>query len=97
MAKEPVQWPTPGDSVIPRCPQCRARVIQKSDGGKFKIRTNILVFDSGGAVVKCRKCHADIKLDLRMGEELRKSLSRPEPRLVVGSRNKNIDLSGSDS
>jgi hypothetical protein len=64
------------------------RVLQKSEDGKLKIRTNIIVFGDSGAVVKCRKCKADIPVDIRLGDQLQKAAGRPEPRLIVP---KNLD------
>ncbi len=71
--------------MIPRCPQCRAPILQKSMDGKIKLRTNILVFDEEvTAIVKCRHCKADVSLDVQLGAELRKALGSG-PRLIVRS------------
>jgi len=68
--------------VIPRCPHCRAVILQKSLDGKIKIRTNIVVFDEDRAIVKCRRCKTDVPVDVQLGAELRKALNGG-PRLVV--------------
>ncbi len=70
------------DSAIPRCPKCRQRVLWKADHG-VKIRTNIIVFTDEGAIVKCRKCKADIPVDVHLGDELRKALDQPLRKLLV--------------
>jgi hypothetical protein len=70
------------EPVVPRCPGCHQRILWRSAAG-WKIRTNIIVFKSDGAVIKCRKCKADIPLDAYLGEALRKSLDQPPRRLLV--------------
>ena len=58
--------------------------MQKSLDGKIKVRTNILVFDGERTIVKCRRCKADVPLDVQLGAELRKALAEDGgPRLVV--------------
>jgi hypothetical protein len=64
-----------------RCPKCRTGLVQKSADGKVKIRTNLIAFDAHGAEAVCKKCGADIPLDVRLGPELRKALDGP--RLIV--------------
>ena len=49
----------------------------------MKIRTSILVFKSGGAEIVCRRCGADIPLDLHPGDDLRKAMEYTNPRLVL--------------
>ena len=68
---------------IPRCPRCHERVIKKSLDGKIRIRTTIVAFSKGRAEIVCRKCGAEIEVDLRLGPELRKALADPGPKLVV--------------
>lgn len=68
---------------VPRCPTCRHRLIQVAEDGTVKLRTNIVLFKSGSAMVKCPNCKADVPMDVRLGEELRKSLAEPPRRLVV--------------
>jgi DNA-directed RNA polymerase subunit RPC12/RpoP len=77
--------------LIPRCPKCRSRIIQKSADGKLKIRTNIVVFGPQGAEVVCRKCGSDVPVDLHLGEPLRKALQESEPPLVVRKEIDTVD------
>jgi hypothetical protein len=77
-----------------RCPHCRERVFQKSAGGGVKVRTTLLIFqEDDRALVKCRKCKADLYIEASLGEELRKALAVPSRRVVVtrGLRAKSID------
>jgi len=78
--------------VIPRCPHCHAVMLQKSADGKIKVRTNIVIFDGPRTIVKCRRCKADVALDVQMGEGLRKAVAAG-PRLIV--RN-SLDVAESD-
>ena len=77
--------------MIPRCPHCQTVVLQKSLDGKIKVRTNIVVFDGARTIVKCRRCKADIPIDMQLGDGLRKALAGG-PRLVV--RNSLDDSAG---
>jgi DNA-directed RNA polymerase subunit RPC12/RpoP len=68
------------------CPKCNARIIHKSLDGKVKIRTSIVAFGPGGTEVVCRKCGADVPIDVHLGDTLTKALDAvPGPRLVVRS------------
>jgi len=81
-----------GDPLTVKCPQCRARVVQKSLDGLVRVRTQgVLVFGPEGAVAICKQCKAEVPLDLELGAGLRKSLDAPRavPRLVV----RNVDTS----
>lgn len=69
--------------AIPRCPTCRHRLFQIVEDGTVKLRTNILLFKAGAATAKCPSCKADVPLDLRLGDDLRKSLVEPPRRLVL--------------
>jgi hypothetical protein len=60
-------------------------VLQKSLDGKIKVRTNIVVFDGARTIVKCRRCKADVPIDVQIGDSLRKALAGG-PRLVVRNR-----------
>jgi len=76
--------------MIPRCPACRERLFQVTEG-VIKLRTNILIFkaDGVGTLIKCPRCKADVPLDLQLGSELRKALAVPERKLVL---RKTLDL-----
>jgi transcription elongation factor Elf1 len=66
------------------CPRCNARIVHKSMDGKVKIRTSIVAFGPGGTEVICRKCGADVPVDVRLGDGLAKALDAlPAQRLVV--------------
>lgn len=76
-------------SDLPCCPRCNSAVFQKSLDGNVKSRTSILVFEpgpQGRVLVKCRKCKADVPIDVVPGTALRKALAADGPRLLV-SRN----------
>jgi len=68
--------------MIPRCPNCNNRVIQKSRDGKVRIRTNIIAFDGEIAEIVCKKCGSPVVVDVQLGADLRKAL-QPDPRLIV--------------
>lgn len=75
----------PGGACL-RCPQCRARLIQKSADGMVRVRTQVLVFDQAGAASAiCRECKCAVPVDVTLGSDLRKSLDErsAETRLVL--------------
>lgn len=75
-----------------RCPHCSARVVQKANDGKLKVRTSILAMGSEGVEVVCRRCGGDVPLPLEMGAELRKALeSSPAQRGRLVLRRKILD------
>lgn len=65
-----------------RCPKCRAVVVYNA-GGKLKVRTTMLALTESGAEVVCPRCHADVPLDLHLGEELLRALQGSDPPLVL--------------
>ena len=53
------------------CPQCGNEVLksypaQKGQGPKFKLRTNILIWEDGRAFCKCQKCHAEVPIPVTL-------------------------------
>jgi len=68
---------------LPRCPCCNTRVVQKSMDGKVRIRTNCVVFSEDGTGAICKKCGAEVPLDMELGESLQRALTGTSPRLVV--------------
>jgi hypothetical protein len=65
-----------------RCPSCNLVIVYHA-GDKLKVRTRMLALTKSGAEVVCRRCGADVKLDLRLGSELRKALAMESPPLVL--------------
>jgi transcription elongation factor Elf1 len=65
------------------CPRCSARVVQKGMDGQIKLRTKLLAIDpeTGKAKAVCRRCGADVPVDIHAGTALVKALG--EPRLVI--------------
>lgn len=65
------------------CPTCKARVVQKGMDGQIKLRTKLLAIDpkSGKAKAVCKRCGADVPVDIQAGMGLVKALG--EPRLVI--------------
>ena len=68
--------------ILPRCPRCNAKVMQKSQDGKLRVRTSCLVFDDSDVSAVCKKCGTEVPLDLSLGQSLRKAIT-PNPRLIV--------------
>lgn len=69
-------------SDVTKCPQCGAVVVYVAGCGKLKIRTSMLAITAGGAEVVCRRCGADVPIDIHLGPEMRKALEGL-PRLVL--------------
>jgi ribosomal protein S27E len=67
---------------LPRCHKCNHRIFQNGGDGKIKIRTKIIVFSAQGTEIVCRKCGADIPVEIYLDKELLKGLLNP-PKLVV--------------
>ena len=73
-----------------RCPSCNSLVVYHA-GDKLKIRTRMLALSETGAEVVCRRCGADVPIDLALGEELRKALGELPKRLVLRNSAKSLD------
>lgn len=67
---------------LPRC-RCNQRLFYLSGDGKIRLRASILIFKSDGAVAICPKCGAEVRVDLALGDGLRKALAAPPKRLVI--------------
>jgi hypothetical protein len=63
------------------CPHCRARVIQRGQDGRLKVRTAIIAITEKSVIAACKRCGGDVSLDLQPGESLVKALT--QPRLVI--------------
>ena len=48
------------------CHVCGTEMIRQYDGGKTKLRASILVWENGRCIGKCRKCGADVPLQLSL-------------------------------
>lgn len=77
-----------------RCPQCNHLVVYNA-GEKLKIRTRMLALSENGAEVVCRKCGADVPLDLAIGSELKSVLEEKPKRLIVKKTAKMLDTENS--
>jgi len=68
---------------LPRCPRCNGKIVHKSlDDGKIRIRTSCLVLSKAGTAAICKKCGAEVPVDIRIGDSISKAFSHT-PRLVV--------------
>jgi len=65
------------------CPNCGHRMVQVGVDGSVKIRPTMIAWGKGGdgqAMIPCRKCKADVPVDIRIGETLAKRL---RPRMII--------------
>jgi hypothetical protein len=57
------------------CAKCGNEVIKSYPGDKWKLRTNIVIWQDGQAFCKCESCHADVPipvvLELPTGRKLK--------------------------
>jgi hypothetical protein len=57
------------------CEKCGNEIVKSYPGGKVKLRTNIIVWESGKAFCKCQKCHSEVPipvvLELPTGRKLK--------------------------
>jgi len=57
------------------CEACGNEVIKSYPDGKWKLRTNIVIWEDGKAFCKCAKCHSDVPipvtLELPTGRKLK--------------------------
>lgn len=45
------------------CPRCGNTILKSYPGNKVKLRTNIIIWESGGqAFCKCNKCHKEVHI-----------------------------------
>lgn len=77
-------------SKVPRC-DCNQRLFYRSGDGRVRLRATVVVFKSEGAVAVCPRCKAEVPVDVALGEELRKALFKPGPRLTVRDLRKGLD------
>jgi hypothetical protein len=65
--------------IILRCPCGEPVMIQVA--GKVKVRTNIVIFENGHALVKCRHCKSDLTAPITTTMPL--TPKKPDVKLVI--------------
>lgn len=70
------------DTVNVRCPRCHERLVQRGADGKIRVRVNMLAFSDNGAEVCCRRCGADVPMDIQLGDGLRQAVDQ-QKRLIL--------------
>ena len=48
------------------CNKCGNQLIKSYPNNKYKLRTNIIIFENGKAICKCQQCHSDVVIPVAL-------------------------------